>query len=223
MTIPYQAALFDLDGTLLYTLEDLADSLNFVLAEEGLPTHAPDEYRFMVGNGLEKLVVRSLPEGLRIPAHVRPIFQKFLERYRANQCVKTRPYPGVPEMLAGLQGRGVRLAVLSNKAHPNTLTVVEHYFPQKPFQVVLGLRPEVPAKPDPAGALEIARALGLAPEACVYLGDSDVDMLTAKNAGFASCGVLWGFRPKQELAAAGAQVFAATPGELEAVILGNLP
>ena len=220
MTIPYQAALFDLDGTLLYTLEDLADSLNFVLAEEGLPTHAPDEYRFMVGNGLEKLVVRSLPEGLRIPAHVRPIFQKFLERYRANQCVKTRPYPGVPEMLAGLQGRGVRLAVLSNKAHPNTLTVVEHYFPQKPFQVVLGLRPEVPAKPDPAGALEIARALGLAPEACVYLGDSDVDMKTARSAGMYAVGALWGYRSGEELIASGAKQTIDSPMDFPGIFDG---
>jgi phosphoglycolate phosphatase len=210
MTTPYQAAVFDLDGTLLDTLDDLADSLNFVLAEEGLPAHPTPEYRFMVGNGMENLVIRALPQGLRIPAHVRPILQKFMERYRANQCVKTRPYAGVPEMLAELGRRGIPLAVLSNKAHPNTLTVVDSYFPQT-FQMVLGMRPEVPAKPDPSAALEIARAFNAAPQACLYLGDSNVDMKTARAAGMYAVGAAWGFRPVDELIAAGAGTVIEAP------------
>ncbi|UQZ89275.1 HAD family hydrolase [Deltaproteobacteria bacterium Smac51] len=213
MTNRPKAAVFDLDGTLLYTLEDIADSLNHVLSGEGLPTHSPDAYRFMVGNGLETLVVRSLPGGLRIPAHVRPIFQKFVEYYRHNQCVKTRPYPGVPEMLAELSGRGIPLAVLSNKAHTNTLGVIEHYFPENPFQIVLGLRPEAPAKPDPFSALEIAEALKVRPEECVYLGDSNVDMETAKAAGMYAVGATWGYRPKEELVQAGARKTIDSPGE----------
>lgn len=213
MMKPYRAAIFDLDGTLLYTITDLADSLNFVLAAEGLPTHTEDEYRFMVGNGMENLVIRALPQGLRVAAHIRPILQKFMERYRDRQLSNTRPYPGVPEMLAALEDRGIALNVLSNKAHPNTVEVIAHYFPQTRFQTVLGLRPEAPAKPDPYSALEIARALGLAPSACAYLGDSDVDMRTATRAGMYAVGAAWGYRPVEELIAHGAKKIVAAPLE----------
>lgn len=205
-----QAVIFDLDGTLLYTLEDLADSLNQVLTEEGLPTHSYDAYRFMVGNGLDTLVVRAIPEGLRIPAHVRPIIQKFGMRYRAQQLVKTRAYPGINELLSQLQTLGLRLAVLSNKAHPNTLSVVEHFFPGV-FEVVLGLRPDVPAKPHPAGALEITAALALAPCDCLYVGDSNVDMETALAAGMFPVGAAWGYRPVEELWRSGAVVILEEP------------
>lgn len=209
----YQAVIFDLDGTLLYTLEDLADSLNHTLREEGLPTHPPEEYRFMVGNGLEMLVTRSLPEGMRIAAHVRPILKKFIEKYRANQVSKTRPYPGVEQALEDLSATGLHLAVLSNKAHSNTLAVVEHFFPGR-FEIVLGLRPEVPPKPNPAGALEIADALNIKPERFLYLGDSDVDMETALSAGMYPVGVSWGYRPREELLAAGALLILNSPGEI---------
>ena len=218
MKTGFKAALFDLDGTLLYTLEDLADSLNYVLSQEGLPTHVSDEYRLMVGDGLEALVVRSLPEGLRIPAHVRPILRAFSERYRQNQCLKTRPYPGVAEMLAGLKAKGVRLAILSNKAHLNTVEVVEHFFPRV-FQAVLGMRPDVPAKPDPAGALEIAGSFSLKPEQCLYLGDSDVDMKTAVAAGMYPVGVSWGYRAVRELQKAGAAEIINSPEELQGMII----
>lgn len=213
----FKAIIFDLDGTLLYTLEDLADSLNDVLREEGLPTHPTDAYRFMVGNGLERLVIRALPEGLRIPAHVRPILRKFGEHYRENQCRKTRPYPGMPEVLERLAGAGLRLAVLSNKAHLNTVDVVEHFFPGR-FQMVLGMRPEVPAKPDPAGALEIVAAFGLRPANFLYLGDSDVDMQTAVAAGLYPVGAGWGYRPREELISAGARVVIEAPEDLWRVI-----
>ncbi len=217
MSDTFKAIIFDLDGTLLYTLEDLADSLNDVLRAEGLPTHPTDAYRFMVGNGLERLVIRALPEGLRIPAHVRPILRKFVEYYRENQCRRTRPYPGLPELLERLAGAGLRLAVLSNKAHPNTVEVVEHFFPGR-FQMVLGMRPEVPAKPDPAGALEIVAAFGMRPEDFLYLGDSDVDMKTAVAAGLFPVGAGWGYRPREELTAAGARVVIEAPEELWGMI-----
>lgn len=209
----YQAVIFDLDGTLLYTLEDLADSLNHTLRQEGLPTHPPEDYRFMVGNGLEMLVARALPEGLRVAAHVRPILKKFIEKYRANQVSKTRPYPGMEQALEDLSAAGLHLAVLSNKAHPNTLAVVEHFFPGR-FEIVLGLRPEVPPKPNPAGALEIAEALNIKPERFLYLGDSGVDMETALSAGMYPVGVSWGYRPREELLAAGALLILDTPGEI---------
>jgi len=206
----FRALIFDLDGTLLYTLEDLADSLNEVLLQEGLPLHSYNDYRFMVGHGLETLVARALPSGMRVPAHVRPVLRKFTELYRKRQVTKTRPYPGILELLETLATRGLRLAVLSNKAHPNTLTVVEHFFPAS-FELVLGLRPEVPAKPNPAGALEIARSFGLEPGKFIYLGDSDVDMKTAVAAGMYPLGVSWGYRPKSELEAAGAAAVIDAP------------
>ena len=209
----FKGVIFDLDGTLLYTLEDLADSLNHVLREEGLPTHDNDAYRFMVGNGLETLVVRAIPAGMRIPAHVRPILKKFAERYRANQLVKTRPYPGIQETLADLAAAGQSLAVLSNKAHPNTLSVVNHFFPGV-FQAVYGLRPEIPAKPDPSGALEIAVQLGLEPAEFIYLGDSNVDMETAVAAGMFPVGAAWGYRPRDELIRSGAREVIENPSEL---------
>lgn len=208
----YQAAVFDLDGTLLYTLDDLADSLNETLKEEGLPIHDPDKYRLMVGNGLEMLVVRALPEPMRIPAHVRPILLKFTEKYRGNQVSKTKPYPGIETMLDQLSQRGLRLAVLSNKAHANTQEVVEHFFPGR-FDLVLGMRPEVPPKPDPAGALEIADQLGLKPSSFLYLGDSGVDMKTALASGMYPVGVTWGYRGEEELRRAGAMKIINSPEE----------
>ncbi len=217
MNTRFQAVIFDLDGTLLYTLEDLADSLNAVLTGEGLPTHSIDEYRFLVGHGLERLVIGALPEGLRRPAHVRPVLQKFVELYRRRQLDKTRPYPGIAEMLAELQARRLRLAVLSNKAHPNTLSVVEHFFPGV-FEAVWGLRPDVPAKPDPAGARAIAQGFGLEPARILYLGDSDVDMKTAAAAGMYPVGAAWGYRPRAELLAAGAQEIIDSPGELPGLL-----
>ncbi len=210
---PRQAIIFDLDGTLLDTLEDLADSLNYVLEKEGLPTHTPEKYRFMVGNGLPTLVARALPEGLRIPAHVKPVLRQFIERYRQNLCVKTKPYAGIPEVLEALKKGGLRLAVLSNKAHPQALEVVAHYFPGC-FDLVLGLRPEAAAKPDPSGAREILRAFDLKPGQVLYVGDSDVDMETAVAAGLRPVGVAWGFRPRAELLAAGADVILETPADL---------
>lgn len=215
----FRAVIFDLDGTLLYTLEDLADSLNQVLSQEGLPTHNYDDYRFMVGNGLETLVVRALPSGMRLSAHARPVLRKFVELYRSRQVAKTRPYPGILELLETLAARGLRLAVLSNKAHPNTLAVVDHFFPAV-FELVLGMRPEVPAKPDPAGALEIARAFGLDPGEILYLGDSDVDMKTAVAAGMYPLGALWGYRPKSELEAAGAAAVIDAPSAMLGVLDG---
>lgn len=209
----FQAAIFDLDGTLLNTIDDLADSLNEVLKAEGLPTHAPDDYRLMVGNGLETLVVRALPEGLRIPAHVRPILQRFVETYRNRQIAKTRPYPGIEAMLERLSAQGFRLAVLSNKAQANTRAVVEHFFPGR-FEMVLGMRPEVPPKPDPAGALEIVRGFGLEPQSFFYLGDSGVDMKTALAAGLFPVGVTWGFRSEDELTSAGAGCLISRPEDL---------
>jgi len=211
----FAAAIWDLDGTLLYTLEDLGDSLNEVLAEEGLPGHTYDEYRLMIGHGQRTLVTRALPEDRRGPEQAARIYDEFTLRYRANQCRKTRPYPGVPETLQELKARGLRLAVLSNKNQDHTTAVVDHYFPNL-FEAAWGLSPERPAKPDPASALALAAALGLSPDRFVYLGDSAVDMKTARRAGMWPVGVTWGYRGRAELAEAGAARLIDSPAELMA-------
>ncbi|MDR3038834.1 MAG: HAD family hydrolase [Candidatus Adiutrix sp.] len=213
MTRIFQAALFDLDGTLLNTLEDLGDSLNEALAEEGLPGHGYDDYRLMVGNGQRLLVTRALPEDRRDEAGLERVYRKFAVRYRLNQFRKTRPYSGLPEMLAELKRRGLRLAVLSNKLQANTTAVVGHYFPGV-FEAVWGLSPERPAKPDPASALALAVTLGLPPAGFIYLGDSGVDMETARRSGMYPVGVTWGYRERKELLAAGAAEIIDAPAEL---------
>ena len=209
----FAATLWDLDGTLLYTLEDLGDSLNQALAEEGLPGHTYDDYRLMVGNGQRLLVTRALPEDRRDPETTGRVCEKFTLRYRTNQCRKSRPYPGVPELLLDLKARGLRLAVLSNKNQENTTAVVEHYFPGL-FEVVWGLSPERPAKPDPTAALALAETLGLAPDRFIYLGDSAVDMKTARRAGMWPIGVTWGYRGRAELAEAGAACIIDLPNDI---------
>jgi phosphoglycolate phosphatase len=213
METKFAAALWDLDGTLLYTLEDLGDSLNEVLSEEGLPGHSYDDYRLMIGRGQRLLVARALPEDRRDPETAARIYQKFNLRYQANQCRKTRPYPGVPELLEDMKARGLRLAVLSNKNQAHTTAVVDHYFPGL-FEAAWGLSPERPAKPDPASALALAALLGLPPERFIYLGDSAVDMKTARRAGMWPVGVTWGYRGRAELAEAGAARLIDSPDEL---------
>jgi len=212
----FAATLWDLDGTLLHTLEDLGDSLNEALAEEGLPGHAYDEYRLMVGNGQRLLVTRALPEDRRDPETAGRIYQRFTLRYRANQCRKSRPYPGVPELLTELKARGFKLAVLSNKNQDNTTAVVDHYFPGL-FEVVWGLSPQRPAKPDPTAALALAQALGISPDRFIYLGDSAVDMKTARRAGMWPVGVTWGYRGRAELAEAGAAFLVDSPAEVRQI------
>jgi phosphoglycolate phosphatase len=212
----FAAALWALDGTLLHTLEDLGDSLNEALAEEGLPGHTYDAYRLMVGNGQRLLVTRALPEDLRDPEKVERVYQIFTLRYRANQCRKTHPYPGIPELLMALKARGLRLAVLSNKNQDNTTAVVDHFFPGL-FEVAWGLSPERPAKPDPTTALALAETLGLSTDRFISPGDSAVDLKTARGAGMWPVGVTWGYRGRADLAAAGAACLIDSPDELRPI------
>lgn len=210
--MPYKAAIFDLDGTLLDTLEDLADSMNEVLTDFGMPVHPADPYRFYVGDGMVNLARRAAPPGTGDET-ARRMAKLMDEKYAANWRRKTRPYAGVAEMLAAFGKQGVRMAVLSNKPDSFTRKIVEHFFPAGTFEAAFGARDSVPRKPDPAGAFEIARLFGLRPEEFLYLGDTNTDMQTGRAAGMYTVGVSWGFRPVEELRAAGAQAIIDRPEE----------
>jgi len=210
----YEAVLFDLDGTLLDTLEDLADSTNAALAALGYPPHPLDAYRTLVGDGIHNLARRALPEGRRDEETVLRCVDAIRAEYARRWDARTRPYPGVPELLDALSGRGVRMAILSNKPDGATRRVVERLLPGWDFALVLGAREGVPLKPDPAAALEVAARLGLRPEEMLYLGDTNTDMQTARAAGMRAVGALWGFRDAEELRQAGAQELICRPEEL---------
>ncbi len=210
-----RAAIFDLDGTLLDTIEDLTDSMNAALTALDLPLHTAAECRNLVGDGLATFIRRALPERLRMDeAAAARLDERMRTEYKARQALKTKPYPGVAEMLAGLARIGIPHAVLSNKPHASTLSVVARYFPGHPFRIVLGARDGVPVKPDPGGALEIAALMGLPPADILYLGDTNTDMRTAVAAGMFAVGALWGFRTRDELLANGARALAARPQDV---------
>ena len=173
--------IFDLDGTLLNTIADLAHSTNYALNKLGYPTHEIEKYNFMVGNGINKLFERALPEG---------------EKTEEND---SRPYPGIPALLSYLQSAGIQIAVASNKYQAATEKLVAHYFPEIRFTAVFGQREGVNVKPDPTVVLDILKLANVRKEDVLYVGDSGVDMQTAANAGVTACGVTWGFRPRTEL------------------------
>lgn len=207
-------AIFDLDGTLLNTLDDLAAASNCALANEGLPQHPVEAYRVFVGNGVAKLIERITPEGLRkddaLLARLRKSFDVY---YSAHGQDLTRPYDGVVPMLDGLLAKGFGLAVLSNKPHGFVQNLTPHYFGQR-FRAVYGQREGYPTKPDASLVAEVLEALGARAEETVYLGDSGVDMRTAQNGGVFAVGVLWGFRGEAELRENGAQVLLRKPKEI---------
>ena len=206
-----KAAVFDLDGTLTNTLNDIATAMNRSLRLHGLPEFSVDEYRYLVGDGAKKLAQRAVRDRQEMAESVRREYQAY---YQEHTLDTTRPYPGIPELLQALTERGIQVCVLSNKPHADTCGVVRHFFPEIPFAQIRGQVEGVPVKPDPTGALLIARTLGLKPEAFVYLGDTNVDMRTAVNAGMHPVGVTWGFRPAEELAQAGAEHLIGNPLDL---------
>lgn len=210
----HQAVLFDLDGTLLDTLEDLADSCNRTMAAHGYPTHPIDAYRYFVGDGVTNLIRRALPELARTESLVRDCIQTYRADYTRNWNNKTRPYAGIPQMLDALASRGVKLAVLSNKPDDFTRLCVSHFLPRWRFDAIQGASEAFAHKPDPAGAIHIARLIGVEPGSFLYLGDTATDMQTAQAAGMFAVGALWGFRPRAELEQAGARVVIGRPQEL---------
>ena len=206
--------VFDLDGTLLNTIDDLADSANRVCAAHGWPQHTAAEYCYFVGNGIPKLVERFSPASCRSPEQLAATLAEFSARYDAHKEDKTAPYPGIPELLDELRAKGVQCAVFSNKADPLCGKIIAHYFGTGRFDAVRGSRPGVPTKPDPAGLYALMDEIGADRSATLFVGDSDVDILTGHNAGLPAMGALWGFRGRAELTAAGADALAAVPEDI---------
>ncbi|MHB8873009.1 MAG: HAD family hydrolase [Myxococcaceae bacterium] len=212
MGLPFDAVIFDLDGTLVNSIADLADAMNHALSLQGQPPHDEAAYRLMVGEGVELLGRRALPEG---KGELLPkLLADFRARYAQRFAEKTRPYPGVAELVKELLGQGCKVAVLSNKREEFTRAVVAALFPGVRFDEVRGEREAVPRKPDPTAALELAREFEVAPGRCALVGDTSVDMDTARRAGMLPVGALWGYRSREELLAHGAKVLLAHPGEL---------
>lgn len=212
-----KALLFDLDGTLLNSLADIAAAMNRMLTERGLPACDTDDIRRMVGDGMRQLVVRALPEDQRDDATVDACLTTYRNHYEALWKTATRPYAGIPELLDSLRQRGFKIGVISNKAHRFTVPMVEHFFANNGFEVVLGQRDNVPRKPDPASAMEAAAQLGLTPAECAYVGDSGIDMQFAANSGMMGIGVTWGMRDADELRTAGATHLVDRPDQVLAL------
>ena len=210
----YHSIIFDLDGTLLDTLTDLADSTNRVLTRHGFATHPVDAYRYFVGDGMRMLVERALPAEKKQTEVIDEVFAELHADYGKNWAVATRPYAGVVELLAGLQRQGIIMSVLSNKPDEFTGIMVRTYFPDIPFKCIYGVSDRVAKKPNPAGALRIAKETGIKPEQTLYLGDTLVDMKTAVAAGMFPIGALWGFRDEPELLAGGAKLLLPHPMQL---------
>ena len=210
----FDAVIFDLDGTLVDTLEDIADAMNRVLALEEAPGHTYDEYRYLIGHGIRHLVTQALPADLRTDERIERCYERMLRDYGEHLLVKTRPYEGVPELLRALRADGVLLAVHSNKADEPTQEIVAALLDRDDFVVVAGARPDAPLKPDPTVAQRIAGRFGLPPARIAYVGDSLVDMRTGTDAGMIPIGAGWGFRTRDELVESGARAVIEAPLDL---------
>ncbi len=212
----YSAIIFDLDGTLLNTLEDLADSTNYMLAQVAMPTHPLDAYRYFVGEGARNLVKRALPELHRSDTFIDHCLELFLAHYQTNCDNKTHPYAGITALLHELAQRNLPMAVLTNKPHDAAKMCMDTYFSKELFSIILGhgTTQNLPRKPDPSSALYIAKKMSREPSEILFVGDTAIDMKTAMAAGMTPIGVLWGFRTKEELQKNGAQEILQTPSDL---------
>ncbi len=210
----FKAVIFDLDGTLLNTLNDIADATNQVLLDNGFPSHPIDMYKYFIGNGVENLIMRALPKNNATPESMPKYLQAFRSAYAKNWRETTRPYPGIPTLLRRLSEQGIHMAILSNKAHEFTWQMAQALLDQWTFQTVLGAGSEFPKKPNPTAALYILKQLNLRKDECVLVGDSGVDMQTATAAGMFPVGVTWGFRPESELLDNGCRFIARHPSDI---------
>jgi len=214
----YKAILFDLDGTLLDTLQDIVDSTNVALAKLGLPGHDLQTYRSFMGKGMAELAFKALPESSRNPDTVDQLLASIGKIYATRWITHTQPYPGILEMLDEFVAKGIKMAILSNKPHEFALEQVEKLLPHWNFHEVMGSFGAIPLKPDPTGALEISKKLRISPMDFLYLGDTEIDMQTATAAGMYPVGALWGFRSGEELLLGGAWALIKHPLELVELI-----
>lgn len=212
--MPYKAAIFDLDGTLIDSLRDIAESMNRSLETMGHPIHDVDAYRYFVGDGIHQLALRALPESHRNDEQVEQFLTGYQDDYFENWNIHTRPYHGIIELLERLTDAGIPMSVLSNKPDGVTKECTEHFFPKMNFMVVAGQKDSVPRKPDPTAALSIAEAMNVEPEACAFIGDTATDMKTAVASGMFPAAVTWGFRQEDELIEHGARLIAHKPEAL---------
>jgi len=210
----FEAVLFDLDGTLLDSIEDLTDSMNIVLDGFGFPGHDAEACKNFVGDGVEMFALRALPENRRDEATVAQCAAEMRAEYRKRWSLKTRPYDGIPKLLDDLTLRNLKLAVLSNKPEESTREMVAELLSKWRFYPVAGARSSVPKKPDPILAIEISQQLRVPADKFLYLGDTGTDMKTARGAGMFPVGALWGFRTAEELKDTGAEVLVAHPSEV---------
>ena len=212
----YSLAIFDMDGTILNTLDDMTDSLNEILGRYGLPLHTLDEVRFMVGNGIPKLIERAIEDGRANPEFEK-ILKDFIAYYEEHCAIKTAPYEGIPECIKALREAGIKIAVNTNKVESAAIALCDDYFPGL-FDIISGSRPGMPPKPAPDGIYEILKRAGMDGKSegqkAVFIGDSDVDMQTGMNAGLDVIGVDWGFRGKDFLREHGAEVIMLSAEEL---------
>ena len=215
----YSAVIFDLDGTLLDTLADIADAANRVLLSRQLPTHEVATYRHFVGNGVEALMQRALPPEHQDAETIASSSVQFRRVYGETWNLTTLPFPGIHELLGLLGQRQLQMAVLSNKPHPNTIECIKQFFDDSTFALVHGQRDDVPSKPHPAPALAISSAFDVPPSQCLVVGDSDVDMQTAVSAGMRGIGVTWGFRARGELLESGASHVIDHPLDLLDIVV----
>ena len=216
MVKKYDAILFDLDGTLLDSLEDMKDSVNHVMREFGFPEHTTEEIRTFVGNGIRRLIERSVPEDTD-PRTCEAALKVYRSYYNDHCMIKTKPYDGVPELLAALKKEGFAMAIVSNKNEAAVEEMREHYFGDL-VPLAFGQSDAVPKKPDPSMVYAAADRLGIPKERCIYVGDSEVDIETAKNAGIDCITCLWGFREKEFLLAEGARVLAEAAEDILRVV-----
>ena len=214
-------AIFDLDGTLLNTIEDLGYAANHALQAHGYPTHSIASYPFFVGNGVRRLIERVLPEDARTEATLDRLLITFKEYYNDHNTDYTKPYEGIPELLSLLSSRGVAIAVASNKYQAATEKLISHFFPTLSFIAVEGQKEGVPVKPDPSIVFEILAKAKTPKADTIYIGDSGVDMETARRACVDSVGVTWGFRPEKELVENHADTIVNSPGDIEKLVFSN--
>ena len=209
-----KGVVFDLDGTLANSIEDIADSMNIVLTEKGFPTHNYDTYKTFVGHGLKSLVENALPDSVNEEPTIEICFNRMMSVYEENCIVKTCLYPGIAELLTELQNKDIKIAVFSNKANELTQKVVNVLLADWTLEMVIGAGGDIPRKPNPKGAILISSKMRIPPKEIMYVGDSGVDMQTAGNSGMYAAGVLWGFRSMEELLENGAEVLVENPMDL---------